>query len=292
MMNQPTRFTLVTAAGALASGPPSAAVFETAGGLGFAPVQPWSGRPAVRLAPFAALQPIPVQQGVVSSGGPDDHRLAPGAMAERGAIAQEREQAARELHDAITQKLFAANLLAGAMARSNDAVVSEQADALARLSRSALSDLQLMLFELQPEALARVPLGDLLQQAAAGLASRCGVEVTTEVDETAPVSPEQKAAVYRIATALLSNVARHSGANRARLQWTAPLSGEACLRITDNGGGFLSPEVPPTELQTRPLGLARVRQHARELNALLVIQSAPGEGTDITLTFQRSCEKK
>ncbi len=203
----------------------------------------------------------------------------------RDPTAAERNQAACELHDAISQKLFAASLLAGALAHSEttDSTVREQARVLELLNRSALAEMRMMLFELQPEAMCRVRLPDLLQQAVDGLSARSGVAATTEIDDSAPLCAVQRAAVYRIATALLSNIARHSGASHARLSWSAPLEGLACLRITDDGCGF-----DVEDLAEQHQGLARVRGRASDLGAQFTIKSAPGEGTDITLTFQRS----
>ncbi len=60
---------------------------------------------------------------------------------------------ARELRDAVSQTPFAANLRTGVLARSahTDSAVREQAQVLERLNRSALAEMRLRLFELQPE---------------------------------------------------------------------------------------------------------------------------------------------
>ncbi len=277
-MNHLMQFTQATEADAVAFVQPRASVSGYAG-CSDARVAQRHGERAAPAVPAATAPPAPRAQ---QRRAPD---LAPILQAEDSAL--ERSRAARELHDAVSQKLFAANLLAGALVRCDDAVVSEQARVLQQLNRGALAELRMMLFELQPEAMAPVRLPELLMQAVEALASRSGVEVSTDIDDSAPLQFAQRASVYRIATALLSNVGKHSGANRAHLQWSAPLAGQACLRIIDNGCGF-----HPLTSRAQPLGLARVRQRAQELNAHLLIQSAPGEGTDITLTFQRSCEEK
>ena len=98
-------------------------------------------------------------------------------------VAAERERVACALHDAVTQTLFAANLLAGTLARAdgmNDSARG-QVQTLERLNRSALAEMRMMLFELQPEALHGVRLADLLHHAVEALAGRGGVTVTTDL---------------------------------------------------------------------------------------------------------------
>lgn len=214
--------------------------------------------------------------------------------------AQEHTRNALELHDAVSQTLFASNLLAGALARQPgaDETVRGQAEVLERLNRCALANMRLMLFELHPEALASVPLRELLLQAVAALVGRGGVAAHTEIDDSRPLGASQRMAVYRVAQALLSNVARHSGASQVQLQWQAPRAGPALLRITDNGCGFDSQAALDGHAghaaQPGPRGLAglvKVRALAKALDAECSIHSAPGEGTEIILTLNRR-EKK
>ena len=199
-------------------------------------------------------------------------------------LAQERNGIARELHDAVSQNLFASNLLARALARDPgaDETVRVQARALESLNRSALAEMRMMLFELRPEALESVRMPELLQQTVEALEGRGGVQVHTQVEDTWPLGTAQRVEVYRIAQAALSNIARHSGAGQVRLQWLAPLDGPARLHISDDGCGFTS-----LIAANARGGLTHMRQRAQRLNAEFGIHSAPGEGTLITLTLTR-----
>jgi signal transduction histidine kinase len=201
------------------------------------------------------------------------------------AVTTERNRIARDLHDAVSQTLFAANLLAGTLARTDtlDEATRGQVQTLERLNRSALAEMRMMLFELQPETMSDVRLPELLHQAVEALAGRGGVEITTDMDDSAPLGPSQRCEVYRIATALLSNIARHSRASHVHLQWSTPLQGPAVLRVCDDGCGFVAETA-----ELHDSGVARIRKLASSLGAILVINSAPGEGTEVTLTFHRS----
>lgn len=200
-------------------------------------------------------------------------------------VAEERNLIARQLHDAVSQTLFAANLLAGALARSTDSaeVVRAQAKVLERLNRSALAEMRMMLFELQPEALASVRMPELLQQAVDVLVGRGGVAVTTDINDAAPLPTRERTEVYRIAQAALSNIARHSGASHAHVQWSTSCGSPTVLRVRDDGCGFDDATYSPGLL-----GVAQMRKRAALLGAHLRIQSAPGEGTEVFLTLNRS----
>ena len=202
----------------------------------------------------------------------------------RSPLPEDRNRIARELHDAVTQTLFACNLLAGALARQPDAneTVRGQAQVLERLNRSALSEMRLMLFELHPDALNGVRLPELLQQAADALVGRGSLCVHTDFDDNEPIDSAQRTEIYRIAQAALSNIARHSGARQAQLQWHTRQDGTARLRITDDGCGF-----DQSAESTGCNGLDHMHERARKLNAQLHIRSSPGQGTDITLTLTR-----
>lgn len=199
---------------------------------------------------------------------------------------EERNRIARQLHDAVSQTLFAANLLAGVLARSTDnpsEVVRAQAAVLERLNRSALAEMRMMLFELQPEALVNVRMPELLQLAVDVLVGRGGITVTTDINDAAPLPTAQRTQAYRIAQAALSNIARHSGANHAHVHWSTSYNCPTVLRVRDDGCGF-------DDATDRPglLGIAQMHHRAALLGAHLRITSAPGEGTEIFLTLNRS----
>lgn len=197
----------------------------------------------------------------------------------------EGNRRARQMHDAVSQTLFAANLLAGALARSTDTieVMRAQAQVLERLNRSALAEMRMMLFELQPEALARMRMPELLQQAIDVLVGRGGVHVSTDINDAAPLPTNQRVEAYRITQAALSNIARHSGARHAHLQWSTAPDSPAVLRVYDDGCGFEPEPTGPGHF-----GLAHIRERAARLGADLTIRSAPGEGTELILTLTRS----
>ena len=196
------------------------------------------------------------------------------------AVMSERNRIARELHDAVSQTLFAANLLAGTMARSAglDEAGRGQAALLEKLNRSALAEMRMLMFELRPDALAGARLSDLLQQAVEALAGRTEMQVSTALQADGGPPLAQRVQIYRIAQTALSNVARHSGARQVFVGWAVHKPGHGRLTITDDGCGF-----DPHADRPGHFGVANMRQRAAELGAVLVITSAPGTGTALEL---------
>lgn len=201
------------------------------------------------------------------------------------AVTAERNRIARDLHDAVSQTLFAANLLAGTLARAEgiDEAARGQVQTLERLNRSALAEMRMMLFELRPDALQTVRLPDLLQQAVEALAGRGGVAVTTELASDPAPPAAQRTEIYRIAQEALSNIGRHSGASHVHVGWTVGPHNQGRLHIVDDGCGFdLAIDKPGH------FGLSNMRERAAAAGGTLTIKSAPDEGTELLLQINWS----
>lgn len=196
------------------------------------------------------------------------------------AVMAERNRIARDLHDAVSQTLFAANLLAGTLSRDeqlNEAARGQVAT-LERLNRSALAEMRMMLFELRPDALESVRLPELLQHAVEALAGRGGVEVTADIAAEPAPPARLRVEIYRIAQEALSNIGRHSGATHVHVGWTLAGAGRGRLHIVDDGCGFDTAAEHPGHF-----GLGNMHERARTVGAQLTITSAPGEGTELLL---------
>jgi len=208
-------------------------------------------------------------------------RHAQALLAEREmAVQTERNRIARELHDAVSQTLFAANVIAGSMVRTAGQGQAEQARMLERLNRAALAEMRLLMFELRPEALDQTPLADLLLHRVDALVCRGDIEVATSLARGEVLPPDTKMHVYRIAQEALSNASRHSGATHVHVEWRSEPDGGMSLRVGDDGCGF-----DPALSKPGHFGLANMRERAAEIGAVLVIDSAPGRGCELVLSL-------
>jgi signal transduction histidine kinase len=90
--------------------------------------------------------------------------------------------------------------------------------------------------------------------------------------------------LYRIAQEALNNVVKHAAARRAKL---TILAHEALvrMRVADDGCGFEIAHGLLTQARSGCYGLASMRERAEALGGQLILDSAPGQGTIITVTL-------
>lgn len=201
------------------------------------------------------------------------------------AVAEERNRIARDLHDAVSQTLFAANILAGTLSRDEalPEAARTQIATLEKLNRSALAEMRMMLFELRPDALEGVRLPELLQHATEALAGRGDVQVNTAISAEPGPPAATRTELYRIAQEALSNIGRHSGARNVHVGWSIDAPGQGRLHIVDDGIGFDTGAEHPGHF-----GLENMKARAAAIGATLTLTSAPGEGTELLLNLSWS----
>ncbi len=200
---------------------------------------------------------------------------------ERAAAAAERSRLARELHDSVTQSLFAASLKADVVAETCVAPTPRLAQALEdlqRLTRGALAEMRTMLLEMRPDALARVPLGELLRHLVEAAQSRSRITLDLSVGSRRPLPEEVHVTFYRVAQEALNNVVGHAAASSARVELTGDEA--VVLTVADDGKGFDQARVSPDRL-----GIISMRERAGSVGADFTIETAPGRGTVVTLEW-------
>ena len=197
------------------------------------------------------------------------------------AVASERTRLARELHDAVTQTLFSASLIAEVLPDlwdMNQAEARKRLEELRQLTRGALAEMRTLLVELRPNALVEVPLPVLLKQLCESFISRARLPVQLNADGNCALPVDVKMAFYRITQEALNNIVKHAKATQAIV--TLRLDDVVRLSIVDNGVGFDPTGVPPDHLGTKIM-----RERAEAIGATYSLYSEPGEGTQISVTW-------
>ena len=197
-------------------------------------------------------------------------------------VLQERSRLARDLHDAVSQKLFSlrARARAAAVLAPRDAgrAAAEMA-AVAQLGAEAHAELRAVIDGLAPPDLGEAGLAESLRRYAVLAGRAHGVSVRFTAAELPVLAEHQNAALYRVAQEALHNALRHSGAAHIGVT-LARRARRVVLEVTDDGGGFV-PDVPGTG---GGLGLASMRERATSAGGTLTVRSAPGAGTTIRLS--------
>ncbi|OGO39065.1 MAG: hypothetical protein A2147_07315 [Chloroflexi bacterium RBG_16_57_8] len=210
-----------------------------------------------------------------------EHALA--RQASEQAAAAERNRLARDLHDAVSQTLFSASLIAEVLPRlweRDEAEGRRRLEEVRQLTRGALAEMRTLLLELRPSSLMEAELGYLLKQLGESITGRSRVPVEVSVRGECPPLPDVKVAVYRIAQESLNNIAKHSGATKAEVSLICEPD-KVILQVSDNGRGF-----DATAAHTDSLGLGIMRERARQIGASLSIRSKAGKGTSIRVMWK------
>jgi two-component system nitrate/nitrite sensor histidine kinase NarX len=210
------------------------------------------------------------------------------SLEREAAVSQERAFIARELHDSIAQALAFLKIEVHLMRDAVDAGDLARAQkVLAEIDvgvRECYGDVRELLVHFRTrsqiadiEPAIRSTLGKFERQS--GLASHLVVR-----GHGLPPAPDVQVQVLHILQEALSNVRKHAQAEEVWL--TVDRGRQWQITVRDDGVGFASGE---QEDETR-VGLRIMAERAEKIGAQIAIQSAPGEGTTITLTLPSSAE--
>ncbi len=198
----------------------------------------------------------------------------------QAAALQERNRLARDLHDSVSQALYAIILAvtAGKANLHKDLGRVERAlDNVQVLTGAAQADLRALLFDLRDDSIKRNGLVNALLERAQFLRQRHGLAVTTSLCEEPALGAACKEALYGIAREALHNALKHARANQVGLRLAA-VQGGLRLEIADDGIGF-----EPGHLRPGHYGLQSMRERALELGARFDLDTGPGQGTRVTV---------
>ena len=190
----------------------------------------------------------------------------------------ERARLAHALHDDVTQRLALLAIDAGRKEKGLGDTIAGQAMRSMRYDLVQLSeDVHALSYALHPAILEDLGLIEALKAECARFGAVEGIPTSFRGADDIDEPPQALSlCLYRVAQEALRNVARHSGASSVEIALRAVGSGLE-LAVRDNGVGF-----DPTRKQGRPsLGLAGMRQRLALVEGELLIDSAPGGGTNI-----------
>ena len=202
------------------------------------------------------------------------------------AVAEERLRIAHEMHDGQAQILAYVNTKTQAVrellrsGRIEEA--GEQLDELARAAREVYTDVREGILGLRAAA-------DSTRGFTAGLRShieqwqdRCGIRAELVVAKEPDLRPEVELQLVRIVQEALTNVRKHSGSDRVRVEIAAASEGVG-IAVEDFGVGFEADAPSPGD---RPrFGLATMRERAEAIGADFKLRSRPRNGTRVEVCY-------
>jgi PAS domain S-box-containing protein len=198
------------------------------------------------------------------------------------AVTAERTRLARDLHDAVTQTLFSASLIAEVLPDLWDIDVKEamnSTEELRQLTRGALAEMRTLLLELRPATLTQTRLSDLIKQLCEAFIGRSRLPIKLSIEGDRMLPPEVQVAFYRIAQESLNNVFKYARATEVNVSLFLSASG-AHFEVCDNGIGFDMSTSKPTSL-----GMRIMHERAEAIGAAFHLSSTPGSGTCVEVIW-------
>ena len=198
--------------------------------------------------------------------------------------AQERARLARDLHDAVSQKLFSVRAKARAAAllvARVPARATAEIDSVAALAGEAHAELRAVIDGLAPPDLAASGLVGSVRSYAVLVGRSYGVAVRVVADELPALDEQRETVLYRVAQEAITNALRHSGSTDVTVRLAARPRG-VVLEVRDRGSGF------DPDHTSGGLGLDSMRERAASVGGTLAITSTEGNGTSVRLTVPRT----
>lgn len=203
------------------------------------------------------------------------------------AVAEERARLARDLHDSVSQSIYAMTLYTRAARRQlsegNVDAVEKYLSDLHTTAREALGEMRMLIYELRPMALERYGLKGILEQRLQSVEARSGLEVSLEYALSAPLPPHLEENLYHIALEALNNTIKHAQANRVAVSirqedGEGEKPGVIHLVVRDDGAGF-----DPAEVVQGGVGMKSIRERVTMLRGQLMIETRPGAGVTLSI---------
>jgi signal transduction histidine kinase len=199
-------------------------------------------------------------------------------------IVEERNRIARELHDAVTQKLFSLRLTAeaaAALVSTDPARAATELATVKRLAADATDELRAVVAGLLPVDLAGAGLDVALRKQIELLDRVHESTIRFTAERTPRLRPDREEAAYRIAQEALHNALRH--ATPKHIDVVLRCHGRSVhLSIVDDGAGF---DLATPAAAGHRLGLASMRERARAAGGRLDVTSGEGAGTAVRLVL-------
>jgi two-component system, NarL family, sensor histidine kinase LiaS len=201
-------------------------------------------------------------------------------QAHQAAVMEERQRLARDLHDSVSQQLFALGMLSSAALRTvtKDPMETEKMlKQIAGISAKAQGEMRALLLHLRPIDLKGDSLEEGIHKLVSELKEKTNLDIESNIKDMENLSKATEDHVFRIVQEALSNILRHANATKVRITLET-MKDHLHLYISDNGDGFRVERNSMTSY-----GLQTMRERCEELGGVFQIRSKEEEGTYINI---------
>lgn len=192
-------------------------------------------------------------------------------------VSEERNRLARELHDSVSQQLFAASMLLSAIneqQQNNQAPSEKQLKLVEAIVNESQSEMRALLLHLRPVQLEGKSLKTGIEELLTELIAKQQMDIVWNIDEiTLKKGIEDH--LFRIIQEVISNTLRHSKAKTFEVR-LMDIQKFVLLKLVDDGVGF-----DMTKQKAGSYGLQSIKERVSEIGGTVKIISLPNKGTSI-----------
>ncbi|WP_163539964.1 sensor histidine kinase [Gracilibacillus sp. YIM 98692] len=190
-------------------------------------------------------------------------------------ISEERNRLARELHDSVSQELFAASMLVSAVNATKtekDALFSKQLNQIEAIIHQSQLEMRALLLHLRPILLKNKTLKEGIEQLLTELKAKVPISVIWHIEDVA-ANKGVEDQLFRILQEAFSNALRHAKADQIDVS-LIERDEFIILKVEDDGIGF-----QVEEKKSGSYGLTNMQERSLEIGGHLRIVSIPDKGT-------------
>ncbi|OUL29633.1 serine/threonine protein kinase [Nostoc sp. RF31YmG] len=206
--------------------------------------------------------------------------------AEEASILEERNRMAREIHDTLAQAFTGIVLHNGTaieLMTKKPQTAQAHMETVDELARTGLAEARRSVAALRPKLLEEGDLLSALKHLTAQMKSSTDTHITCEVIGTAySASPDVENNLLRIGQEALTNAIKYARATEIQVELVYEEM-QCCLRIRDNGQGFDTNQI----MMNQGFGLLGMSERAERIGGELIVNSQPGQGTEIVVIMNR-----
>lgn len=196
-------------------------------------------------------------------------------------LENERHRLARELHDSVSQQLFAAMMIMSALNETVNQNIkpenySKQIQMVAKILSMAQSEMRALLLHLRPINLEGRSLKQGIEQLLIELKSKVELKIIYHIEEVS-IQPSIENELFRVVQELLSNTLRHAKASELEL-YLNQSNHQLVLKIQDDGVGF-----DTSKQKAGSYGLLNVKERITSIGGTVKIISLLNQGTSIEI---------
>ena len=199
---------------------------------------------------------------------------------EEAIIEKERKRIARDLHDTVSQELFAAHMILSGISQQalklDREKMQTQLQSVAAILETAQKDLRVLLLHLRPVELEEKSLVEGIQILLRELEDKSDLKVSLK-QNVSKLPKKIEEHIFRILQELISNTLRHAQASCLDV-YLYQTDVELQLKVVDNGIGFQL-----GSLDDLSYGLRNIKERVEDMAGTIQLLTAPKQGLAVDI---------